>query len=468
MTEYKWKHIEDLPEGFNPPLQDNGILRDAWKSHQAKLAGSESLRDFNARLAREWSIETGIIERLYSIDRGTTQLLIERGIDEALIPYGATDKPAPEVVRILRTHEEALEGLFAFVNSNRELTVSYIKELHQVITRDQEWVDAQDQFGNPVRTKLIRGDWKQHPNNPKQSDGSVHEYCPPEHVQSEMERLVELHHEHERKGVSPEIQAAWLHHRFTQIHPFQDGNGRVARILASLVLIKAGGLPFTVHRDQRNLYLDNLEIEDEGNLLSFARQVTEQQTRAMLRALDISTKIKSNQLKEIIESGVEKLSKRKREFTYSKALTRKVDEMIGIGARHLETVAKDLDRELKKIDPDFTAKTDIWDQIEVIEGGKPWLGRVYSLTIREYQLTRIGVGLRGVEFGRDYMIGANVFILQKQEKDEKFSKSDRIPFDFVEFVSSAQQPIEDMEPAYLDWLSSAITVALAEWQKRIR
>lgn len=51
--------------------------------------------------------------------------------------------------------------------------------------------------------------------------------------------------------VSPEVEAAWLHHRFTQIHPFQDGNGRIARLLASLVFIKAGWFPLVVTRDDR-------------------------------------------------------------------------------------------------------------------------------------------------------------------------------------------------------------------------
>jgi len=52
----------------------------------------------NERLRREWSIETGIIERIYTIDRSTTRLLIEQGI-AALIPYGATNRPVGEVIQ---------------------------------------------------------------------------------------------------------------------------------------------------------------------------------------------------------------------------------------------------------------------------------------------------------------------------------------------------------------------------------
>ena len=49
-----------------------------------------------------------------------------------------------------------------------------------------------------------------------------------------------MYTEHQGCGVPLEVEAAWLHHRFTQIHPFEDGNGRVARALASLVFIPDG------------------------------------------------------------------------------------------------------------------------------------------------------------------------------------------------------------------------------------
>lgn len=69
-----------------------------------------------------------------------------------------------------------------------------------------------------------------------------------------------------RPDVPPEVEAAWLHQRFAQIHPFQDGNGRVARALASLVFLRAGWFPLVVHRDDRGEYIDCLEQADSGDL----------------------------------------------------------------------------------------------------------------------------------------------------------------------------------------------------------
>src|SRR5262245_38287478 len=214
---------------------DVEALASVWQEQGAHFANSEALQEFNRRLSREWAIETGIIENLYTIDRGITLLLIEKGIETSLIPFGTTDKSAERVVSLVRDQEEALEGLFEFVSNRRELSTSYVKELHQLFTRHQESVEAINGLGRLVEVPLLRGDWKKQPNSPTRVDGTVHEYAPPEQVASEIDRLIEYHKQHLSAGVPPEVESAWLHHRFTQIHPFQDGNGRVARALASLV-----------------------------------------------------------------------------------------------------------------------------------------------------------------------------------------------------------------------------------------
>ena len=237
---YKWVPIKDLPENWellcNPELTS---LASVWAEQHDQLKKSKSVQEFNERLLREWSIETGIIERLYTIDPGITQLLVEQGIDAALIPHGTTNLPVSELVNILQDHRNSLEGLFDFIEQRRPLTENYIRQLHQVITSSQKFVEGVDQFGNILRLELLRGEWKKLPNNPKRPDGCEHEYCPPLQVVGEMERLVSFFQSH--KDVPPEINSAWLHHRFTQIHPFQDGNRACSfSALATLVFLQAG------------------------------------------------------------------------------------------------------------------------------------------------------------------------------------------------------------------------------------
>ncbi|MGK7904799.1 MAG: Fic family protein [Hormoscilla sp.] len=145
--------------------------------------------------------------------------------------------------------------------------------------------------------------------HPLRPDGTVHEYCPPEQVASEMDRLIALHHEHRQENVPPEIESAWLHHRFTQIHPFQDGNGRVARCLASLVFIQASWFPLVLTRDDRAVYIAALSEADRGNLSDLIKLFAKSQKQAFLRSLGLSEQVLSEarRTQVIISSIAEKL-----------------------------------------------------------------------------------------------------------------------------------------------------------------
>ncbi len=225
---HKWRESADLQADLEQ-FRDRELesLYQVWLDQRANV----DEKAFAAELAREWSIETGIIEGVYTLDRGTTEILIRRGIDSSYISRDATNRDPALVANIISAHEDVLEGLFDFVAQRRELTTSYIKEVHAALLLHQDESEAIDQFGTKIYLKLKRGAYKEHPNSPMRRDKSVHEYCPPEHVASEMDRLIAFHHQHVERGVPPVIEAAWLHHAFTQIHPFQDGNGRVARSL---------------------------------------------------------------------------------------------------------------------------------------------------------------------------------------------------------------------------------------------
>lgn len=280
---HRWQPITDLEADRTALMRaaaDVAGLRRAWRERRTELEAAGALTEFNQRLIRLWCIETGVIEGLYSVSPAVTVTLVEQGFDAAFISHGDTDVPADHLIRVLRDHQEAIDGLFAFVKGSRPLSTSYVKELHAVLTAHQPGCDAIDQFGIPRQVPLLRGDWKLLPNNPGDPSAGdiVHEYCPPEHVASEMDRLIALHASHGE--VEPEVSAAWLHHRLIQIHPFQDGNGRVARSLATLVLIQGGGFPFLVERDARPAYIRALRAADEGDLVPFLTFVCDQQRGA--------------------------------------------------------------------------------------------------------------------------------------------------------------------------------------------
>lgn len=105
----------------------------------------------------------------------------------------------------------------------------------------------------------------------------------------------------------PGFKAAWLHHRFSQIHPFQDGNGRVARALASLIFIKANWFPLVATRYDRDEYLNALEQSDDGNLSSLISLFTKLQKKAFIKALSLSENVINDHepITRVILAGIE-------------------------------------------------------------------------------------------------------------------------------------------------------------------
>ena len=487
-TAYTWKPIEDLPENW-AELASTELesLASIWKSQARKLQESDALKQFNERLSREWAIETGIIEGLYSIDKGTTQLLIEKGIEAALIPYGSTDKPAEKIIPILNDQQEALEDLFSFVAQRRELSIFYIKELHQVFTRHQEMVDAVDALGRRVQVPLLHGQWKQSPNNPTRIDGKIHEYCPPIQVQSEMERLLNLHLEHSQKGVSAEIEAAWLHHRFAQIHPFQDGNGRVARALASLIFIRAGWFPLVINREHREEYISALSAADRGNLTALVGLFSKIQINAFVKALSLSENVLSDRvpLGQVISAGIERLRARKEKQIQqiqlkAFALTRVLED---IAEEQFGSVALAINNELKEIDTNYFSDVkrsdgtnDYWFRQQIIQTAKALEyyadTRTYRswvrLKIREERQTEIILSFHALGFEFLGIMAASAFIeyRDKTEEREIISNDPRVLSSEV-FQFSYTEQEEAVIGRFKPWLENVLLVGLDQWRKQL-
>ncbi len=288
MADYKWRPIEPLTD------QDRAIdlaeirpLYDSWRASKKRLqsAGEATLWGFTERLIRRLSIETGILERLYDLDRGTTEALIAKGFVEDLVSRSSTDIEPSRLIDILRDQEAAIQLLMDCVGGDRQPTKGVIHELHTMLTRHQDTTWALDQFGNRGEIELLKGRYKKLPNNPRRPDGSLHEYCPPVQVDSEMENLLSWLSDY--SSDDPIIVCAWLHHRFTQIHPYQDGNGRVARSLITFILLRSELLPLVVDRDLRTEYINALEEADRGDLSALARQFAGLERAAILQALSV-------------------------------------------------------------------------------------------------------------------------------------------------------------------------------------
>ena len=286
----------------------------SWFARREVLQGnSREYEEFINRLKRRHAIETGIVERMYDIDKGVTETLINEGFISSLVSHGDTNIPKQTLFNHLKDHLDAVEFIFDIVKENRPLTKSFICQLHQLTTRHQEFADGRDQFGNKTKVDLIKGKFKDRENNPTREDGTIIYYCPPEHVEAEMDRLIEIYKELVDKKENPLIIATWVHHAFTTIHPFQDGNGRVVRLIASLILIKYNFFPITVLREEAKIkYIQALEEADKNEPQKLVTYFAEIQKRNIEEALNIK-EVSSTSLNEVTNIFKQKILKKQKE-----------------------------------------------------------------------------------------------------------------------------------------------------------
>jgi len=119
-------------------------------------------------------------------------------------------------------------------------------------------------------------------------EGSDYLPPPPFEVPTLIEGLLEWVRKNPEELRPIEI-AAVFHYRFVAIHPFDNGNGRIARLLMNLFLVRYG-YPFTVIRNyDRRRYYDTLKRADNGNLgpfVNFIARCVEESTDLYLRAVN--------------------------------------------------------------------------------------------------------------------------------------------------------------------------------------
>jgi hypothetical protein len=263
---HKWTPVIDLPDSYLE-LRDEKFNEIANKWLQIKEnINKDVLKDFTEKIKREWAIEIGQIENLYFLNDKITETLIQEGLLSIDLPHQATvfDLINPKLV--ISSNKEVMDQLYTIVAQNYPINDFLVRSLHAIFVEHQNAAIGIDPTGKYIPIALSKGVYKRWPNNPRTSDGSVFEYCPPEQVQSELDRLFGLHREHVERGVPVEIEAAWLHHQFVLVHPFQDGNGRMARALASLLYIKAGFFPPIVKLSDKNNYINALDHANDGEL----------------------------------------------------------------------------------------------------------------------------------------------------------------------------------------------------------
>jgi len=227
-------------------------------------------------VTRAAALDTGAIEGLYVVDRGFTITVAT----QAAAWQAQLDERGENARALFQAQLTALELVLDVATNNRPVTEAWIRSLHEHLTDPQPTYTVQTAVG-PQEQELPHGEYKRHPNHVRLADGGFHSYAPVELTQPEVHRLVGEISTDDFRHAHPVIQAAYAHHALTSIHPFADGNGRVARALASVYLYRAGSIPLLIFADRRFEYFDALRSTDLGNEAPFVRFVFDSALSAM-------------------------------------------------------------------------------------------------------------------------------------------------------------------------------------------
>lgn len=486
-----WNQIEELPPDWELLKSPELIsLRTIWEETRRALQGKGAIGYFNLRLKREWAIETGLVENLYSWDRGVTEVLLAQGLHASLIPHQSSNRSPEWVIELLRDQEAALDGLFDFVTQHRPLSTSYIKELHQLFTRHQDEVDAMDERGKLVKLPLLKGEWKKLPNNPRRENGTMFFYCPPEHVASEMDRLIEMHISHVSMNVPPEIEAAWLHHRFTQIHPFQDGNGRVARALATLIFIREGWFPLVIKKDEmKTSYITALEKADTGVLHPLVDLFISIQKAAFRRALGASENSlfdqKQEQLQRVYSVARERLQARREieaaeirdhAFSKSRILESTCEEALNRECEQLREILSSSNRDFNSRVQRSSTSNSHWFHQQIIQTARilhyfadtktyqAWV-RLQIWEQRQFELV-LSFHSLGFEFVGVMAVSAFIEFKDRSENDETTIDGPHVVSREVFQFSYIEDDVS-IKKRFNSWLQEALLLSMERWTKQL-
>lgn len=257
-----------------------GLPDDVWERYRGRLLamrsqlGDDERSEATQRSLRASALNTGAIEGLHHADRGLTVTIATHAAGwPAVVAQVEGERAAALAEAALEAYDLALD----LASSSYPITEAWIRRVHEVLAAPQGTYTVHTEVG-PQEHALPLGEYKRHPNHVVSPDESLYAYAPVNDTAAEMQRLIEELRSDRFLASHPVLQAAYAHHAFTTVHPFADGNGRVARVLASVYLLRAASIPFFVFEDQKHEYFDALAAADRGDrerfvLFAFDRAV---------------------------------------------------------------------------------------------------------------------------------------------------------------------------------------------------
>jgi Fic family protein len=268
------KKMKPANENQNPVNSELGkALSLKTQLDALRPIGKEQEAIIMQKLRLDWNYHSNHLEG-NSLTFGETKALILFGIT-------AQGKPLKDHFEITG-HDEAVKWVTDIVKGDYPLTESFIRELHTLLLKEPYQVDAITPDGLPTKKTVEVGKYKSQPNHVKTRTGEIFRFATPEETPALMSELVEWYRKKKKQAdINPVIFAAEFHYKLIRIHPFDDGNGRVARILMNFILMQFGYPPVIIKTDDKANYFSALQQADSGTIEPFIEYIGKNLNRSL-------------------------------------------------------------------------------------------------------------------------------------------------------------------------------------------
>lgn len=231
-------------------------VKKAFAAWQSLLPLSEKDRErLSHRFTVDFNYNSNHIEG-NTLTYGQTEVLLLFGkvIGEADV-RDVQEMTASNVGLRMMTEEAAVKEM--------PLTQNFIRALHKTLLREDYTVYRTLPSGIQTSYVIHAGQYKTRPNSVITRYGERFEYASPEETPGLMADLVDWYNEAEQEGkLSPVELAALFHYRYIRIHPFEDGNGRIARLMVNFILARHDYPMVVVRSRKKSEYLEALHRTD--------------------------------------------------------------------------------------------------------------------------------------------------------------------------------------------------------------
>ncbi|HEX9032810.1 MAG TPA: Fic family protein [Streptosporangiaceae bacterium] len=219
-------------------------------TRRIQAAGASAWPDTQDRLIRAAALDSTALDGLFPANSELTTRVLASSIAAPADAQPAGDDVADLIDVVAECHRRALVLASEAAASGRAVDPHLIAVLQDVITESQVSYTVSTDAGVEVEVELPRRQYKPVSNYLQLPDGELAVFAPASAVAGEMERLCAELGSASFAALHPLAQAAYAHYGLTAIHPFADGNGRLARTLASVFLFRSAGLPLVIFADQ--------------------------------------------------------------------------------------------------------------------------------------------------------------------------------------------------------------------------